>query len=220
METKKTTKKVAKTTAKVAKPTVKKTKAADKPKAKDVKASPKEEKDLQVSPQADSKKKAPDLALDNQEDNLTDLNLDNTDENLKISFDAVDFSGKYIATVGRRKTAIAQVRLYPEGKGAIMINGQKASLYFPGEHFSLLTQPLKATGKSRDFNFSIIVNGGGKIAQASAARHGIARALLEFDAELKEALKIHGFLTRDRRRKERKKPGLKGARKRPQWSKR
>ncbi|MDD3285751.1 MAG: 30S ribosomal protein S9 [Patescibacteria group bacterium] len=123
-------------------------------------------------------------------------------------------------TVGRRKTSVAQVRMYKDGKGAIMINGKKGNQFFVGEGLSIVTQPLKATGHVRDLNFSIIVKGGGVTGQIEACRHGIARALLVLDPLLKEALKVNKFLTRDPRKKERKKPGLKGARKRPQWSKR
>ncbi|MCX6795736.1 MAG: 30S ribosomal protein S9 [Candidatus Falkowbacteria bacterium] len=122
--------------------------------------------------------------------------------------------------VGRRKTSAAQVRLFKNGKGVIIVNGKKASQYFPGEMVNILTQPLKASGHVRDLNFSIIVRGGGMSGQVEAVRHGIARALFAFDEALKDQLKVNGWLTRDRRSKERKKPGLKGARKRPQWSKR
>ena len=101
-----------------------------------------------------------------------------------------------------------------------MFNGKKGSQYFVGEGISIVTQPLKATGHVRDLNFSIIVKGGGVTGQIEACRHGIARALLTLDPLLKEALKVNSFLTRDPRKKERKKPGFKGARKRPQWSKR
>ena len=134
--------------------------------------------------------------------------------------ETAEFSGTYIATVGRRKQAVAQVRLYEGGKGAIMINNMKAVDYFPGEGYSIITQPLKATGHQRDFNFSVLVKGGGKSGQIDAVKLGIARAILVFDANSKEALKANGFLTRDPRQVERKKPGLRGARKAPQWSKR
>ena len=134
--------------------------------------------------------------------------------------ETADFSGKYIKAVGRRKRAVAQVRLYESGKGIVMVNGQRASQYFPGEGLNLITQPLKVTGHGRDFNFSIIARGGGKQGQVEAVRLGISRAILVFDPATKEALKVNGFLTRDPRQVERKKPGLKKARKRPQWSKR
>ncbi len=134
--------------------------------------------------------------------------------------ETVEFTGEYLKTVGRRKTSVAQVRMYKDGKGAIIINGQKGSQYFVGEGLNIVTQPLKATGHVRDLNFSIIVKGGGVTGQIEACRHGIARALMLLDPLLKEALKVNSFLTRDPRKKERKKPGFKGARKRPQWSKR
>lgn len=148
------------------------------------------------------------------------VELEENKEVAKETTDIVEFSGEYIKTVGRRKTSVAQVRTYKDGKGAIMINGKKGSQYFVGEGISIVTQPLKATGHVRDLNFSIIVKGGGVTGQIEACRHGIARALLTLDPLLKEALKVNSFLTRDPRKKERKKPGFKGARKRPQWSKR
>ncbi|MBN2884846.1 30S ribosomal protein S9 [Patescibacteria group bacterium] len=132
----------------------------------------------------------------------------------------VEFSGEYIKTVGRRKTSVAQVRMYKDGKGAVVINGKRGSQFFVGDGIAIVTQPLKATGHVRDLNFSIIVKGGGVTGQIEACRHGIARALLLLDPLLKDSLKVNGFLTRDPRKKERKKPGLRGARKAPQWSKR
>jgi small subunit ribosomal protein S9 len=134
--------------------------------------------------------------------------------------ETVEFTGEYIKTVGRRKTSVAQVRMYKDGKGAIMINGKKGSQYFVGEGINIVTQSLKSTGHVRDLNFSIIVKGGGVTGQIEACRHGISRALMMLDPLLKETLKVNKFLTRDPRKKERKKPGFKGARKRPQWSKR
>ncbi|MFA5886456.1 MAG: 30S ribosomal protein S9 [Patescibacteria group bacterium] len=122
--------------------------------------------------------------------------------------------------VGRRKRAVAKVRLYENGKGIIIINGLRASEYFPGEGLNLITQPLKVTGHSRDFNFSVLAQGGGKQGQIDAVRLGISRTLLAFDLATKDALKVNGFLTRDPRQVERKKPGLRKARKAPQWSKR
>ena len=134
--------------------------------------------------------------------------------------ETADFSGKYISATGRRKTAVAQVRLYEKGKGIIIINGVRAGEYFPGEGLGIIVQPLKVSGHGRDYNFSIIVKGGGKQGQMIAVRLGIARAVLAVDAAAKEALKANDFLTRDPRQVERKKPGLRKARKAPQWSKR
>lgn len=132
----------------------------------------------------------------------------------------VEFSGKFTQAIGRRKTSVAQVRLYEKGKGVIVINGKKASEYFPGEGLSIIVQPLKVTGHLRDYNFSVIVRGGGKQGQIIAVRLGISRALFKLNPETKEALKVNEFLTRDSRQVERKKPGLRKARKAPQWSKR
>lgn len=137
-----------------------------------------------------------------------------------ISGETAEFTGKYIKAVGRRKRSVAKVRLYENGKGIVMINGQRVNEYFPGEGANLISQPLKVTGHGRDFNFSILVSGGGKQGQIGAVRLGISRTLLVFDANTKEALKVNGFLTRDPRQVERKKPGLRKARKAPQWSKR
>jgi len=140
--------------------------------------------------------------------------------NLPASGEIAEFTGKYIKAIGRRKRSIAQVRLYENGKGVIMVNGLRVSQYFPGEGANLVSQPLKVTGHSRDFNFSIIAQGGGKQGQIGAVRLGISRAIFAFDPATKEALKVNGFLTRDPRQVERKKPGLRKARKAPQWSKR
>jgi small subunit ribosomal protein S9 len=128
--------------------------------------------------------------------------------------------GKYIETIGRRKTSTARVRLYKKGNGVIFVNGEKMSNYFVSSDASIVKQPLKLTNHLRDMDFTIVVSGGGKKAQAEAARHGISHALIETDAELKPAIKAKGWTTRDARRKERKKPGLKKARRAPQWSKR
>lgn len=134
--------------------------------------------------------------------------------------ETAEFIGKYVKAIGRRKKSVAQVRLFDKGKGVIMVNGKKAAEYFPGEGISIIAQPLKVTGHLRDFNFSVLVRGGGIQGQVIAVRLGIARALLIFDPETKEALKANDFLTRDPRQVERKKPGLRKARKAPQWSKR
>ena len=130
------------------------------------------------------------------------------------------FKGRFIETVGRRKTSIARVRLYKKGSGIIVVNEDKLNSYLPSVYGSIVKQPLELTGNLKDLDFSIVVSGGGKKGQAEAMRHGICRSLLELDIELKASLKAKGWLTRDARRKERKKPGLKKARKAPQWSKR
>ena len=131
-----------------------------------------------------------------------------------------NFSGKYTRAVGRRKTAVAQVRLYEKGKGLVFVNNKKIKDYFPLDKHSVALEPLKEANRLKDFDISIVVKGGGVQAQVEAIRHGLARALLSLDEGLREVFKVQGWLTRDSRKKERKKPGLKKARKRPQWSKR
>ena len=121
---------------------------------------------------------------------------------------------------GRRKTAIDRVRL-ASGTGKILINGRPFENYFPTESLRVtVTQPLTLTGTAEKFDAQITVTGGGPTGQAGAVRHGLARALLTVDANLRPALKAEGLLTSDPRMKERKKYGQPGARKRFQYSKR
>lgn len=121
---------------------------------------------------------------------------------------------------GRRKKAVARVRLVP-GEGKIIINGRDIDDYFGMETLKLIVrQPLVLTGTLNKFDVIANVKGGGFTGQAGAIRHGISRALLEADRELRPVLKKAGFLTRDPRMKERKKYGLKKARRAPQFSKR
>ena len=121
---------------------------------------------------------------------------------------------------GRRKKSVARVRLVP-GTGAITINKRNIDEYFGLETLKVVVrQPLEATGTNGKFDIIVNVQGGGFTGQAGAIRHGIARALLEVDEEYRAALKAEGFLTRDPRMKERKKYGLKAARRAPQFSKR
>ena len=121
---------------------------------------------------------------------------------------------------GRRKTSIARVRL-ATGSGKITVNGRTFDNYFPMETLrATVSQPLTVTGTSDKLDVRVNVTGGGPNGQAGAVRHGIARALLQFDANLRPALKAEGFLTRDPRMRERKKYGQPGARKRFQFSKR
>ena len=129
--------------------------------------------------------------------------------------------GQYYYGVGRRKTSVARVRLYP-GTGKITVNGKTASDYFGGRGLnqSLLMMPLRITGTTEKFDVVASVVGGGVSGQVGAVRHGISRALTRFDIELRPALKTAGMLTRDARMKERKKVGLKRARKAPQYTKR
>ena len=127
---------------------------------------------------------------------------------------------EYVEAIGRRKTATARVRLYP-GKGDIVVNDLPVDTYF-GRALDqmILRQPLSLTGTEATYNISVHVNGGGDGGQAGAVRLGIARALCALDINFRPVLKSAGFLTRDARAKERKKPGLKRARKAPQYTKR
>ena len=121
---------------------------------------------------------------------------------------------------GRRKTAVARVRL-AAGTGKIVVNGRALEVYFPVEsQRATVTQPFVVTGTGDKFDAQITLSGGGPAGQAVAARHGISRALLTVDANLRPLLKSEGFLTRDPRMRERKKYGQPGARKRFQYSKR
>jgi small subunit ribosomal protein S9 len=127
---------------------------------------------------------------------------------------------RYYEAVGRRKRAVARVRLYP-GDGQVVINDKALEEFFRRPQDWLdVTAPLKVTESSEQFNLSVKVKGGGITGQAQAIRHGVARALLRFDPNLRTPLRRAGHLTRDPREKERKKPGLKRARKAPQYTKR
>lgn len=125
----------------------------------------------------------------------------------------------YWAT-GRRKTAVARVRLF-SGKGKININGEPSEKYFPREILQwIVKQPFDATESAGKYDIIASVRGGGKSGQAGAVRHGIARALVKVNSSLRQPLREAGFITRDPRMKERKKYGQKGARKKFQYSKR
>ena len=129
-------------------------------------------------------------------------------------------SEHYFYGTGRRKTAVARVRIMP-GDGVMVINGRPPSEYFGRRDLeNVVTQPLRITENTGKFTASIKVSGGGISGQAGAVCHGIARALIVADVELRGVLKKAGLLTRDSRAKERKKPGLKRARKAPQYTKR
>jgi small subunit ribosomal protein S9 len=124
-----------------------------------------------------------------------------------------------IAT-GRRKEAVARVRLVP-GTGTFDINGRDLEEYFPTRvHRMVAVSPLRVSGREKDFDVVATITGGGVSGQAGAIRLGIARALIELEPELRGQMKAEGFLTRDGREKERRKYGLKKARKAPQYSKR
>lgn len=129
--------------------------------------------------------------------------------------------GSFIPAVGRRKTSIARVRLIKNGKGMITVNGKVYDSYFTTyEMRETVASPLKVTGQDSAVDVSAKVQGGGVRGQAEAVRHGISRALEVLNPTFRKTLKKLGYLTRDPRKKERKKFGLKGARRSPQWSKR
>ncbi len=125
-----------------------------------------------------------------------------------------------VQSTGRRKEAVARVRLR-EGEGKITVNGRDVTDFFPNPtHRMILSEPLRLTQLEEAYDVDVTMHGGGVTGQAGALRLGIARALIELDPELRDSLKKAGFLTRDDRKKESKKYGLKKARKAPQYSKR
>lgn len=128
---------------------------------------------------------------------------------------------KYFEAVGRRKTATARVRITPGSKESVTVNDKNLSDYFQTENLqNILLSAFKASGIQQKFTVTVKAMGGGIHSQAEAVRHGIARALVKYDTNLKSDLKKSGFLKRDQREVERKKAGLKKARKSPTWSKR
>lgn len=130
-------------------------------------------------------------------------------------------SAQYYEGIGRRKAATARVRLFPGGTGKFTVNDKTAEEYLPrfGD-LALLLEPFAAVGQELSYDVSVHVNGGGITGQRDAIKLGIARALLKIDPDMRSALKSRGLLTRDARVKERKKPGLKRARKAPTFTKR
>lgn len=129
--------------------------------------------------------------------------------------------GDYYYGTGRRKTAVARVRLFPNGDGSVTVNGKNAQAYFGREaHVVTVAGPLRVLDLGNNYSITVRVVGGGVSGQAGAIRHGLARALVRMNPEFKQALRKAGYLTRDPRMKERKKPGLKRARKAPQYTKR
>jgi len=134
--------------------------------------------------------------------------------------EAATFSGRYKQGVGGRKTASAQVRVFPKQSG-IVVNGKDYTEYFAQpRHQMTVLSPIKTAQMENAIGVSVLVRGGGISAQADAIRNGIARALVEHDVELKKSLRRDGHMTRDPRAVERKHYGLKKARRAPQWAKR
>ena len=127
----------------------------------------------------------------------------------------------YIETIGRRKTATARVRLTPGSRMSVTVNGKDVNEYFSTEKLRMIAlEAFLKAALTTQFAVTAVVRGGGISGQATAVRHAISRALVEYDHELRTTLKKEGFLKRDPRAKERRKPGLVKARKRKQWSKR
>lgn len=130
-------------------------------------------------------------------------------------------SKRYIEGVGRRKTSVARVRIFTSGEKTFVVNGKSFDVYFPTfELQKIVTDSIKKMKLEDKFRISVKVRGGGFHSQAEAVRHGLARALVGFNPDFRKRLKKAGFLKRDPRMKERKKFGLKGARRAPQWQKR
>jgi small subunit ribosomal protein S9 len=129
-------------------------------------------------------------------------------------------SKQYFYASGKRKTAIARVKLYQGGNGEITVNKKKLKEYFAGIQVENAIAPLSLTGQKSSFDVVVELLGGGKSSQSDAMRHGISRALLLVHPEFRTELKRAGFIRRDSRIKERKKPGLHRARRAPQWQKR
>jgi len=141
-------------------------------------------------------------------------------EEEEFNFDDLK-TDRYFSAIGKRKTAVANVRLYTQGDKEIIVNDKNYKEYFPTLELQQIVESaldkMKATGK---FRVSVKLNGGGVHAQAEAVRHGIARALVKLNPEFRKKLRRIGYLTRDPRMRERKKFGLKRARRAPQWAKR
>ena len=130
-------------------------------------------------------------------------------------------SAQYYEGIGRRKAATARVRLFPGGTGHLIINDKEGSDYLPrAGDVEILLEPLRVVGQEKVYDITVHVNGGGITGQRDAIKLGVARALLKIDPDMRPALKKEKFLTRDARVKERKKPGLKRARKAPTYTKR
>ncbi len=132
-----------------------------------------------------------------------------------------DKKNEYLYAVGKRKSAIARVRVYKKGAGKIVVNERDYEKVFPRATWQeIIIKPLKLIGQKDKLDVTVKIVGGGTKGQAEAIRHGLSKALIQLNPNFRKPLKKAGYLTRDARKKERKKPGLKGARRAPQWSKR
>ena len=133
----------------------------------------------------------------------------------------ITVTDKYFYGRGGRKNATAQARVFPKGKGDISVNGKELKVYFPTKELQdTVLKPLVLTDHDKNLNVTLKAMGGGKVGQSQACRHAIARALEKMNIDLRPIMKAEGLMTRDPRVKERKKPGLKRARRAPQWAKR
>ncbi len=140
---------------------------------------------------------------------------------IKVEQKAKEKPERYFEAVGRRKTSIARIRLFTRGEKAFLINGKTFNVYFPTLELQQIAQSaLEKMNCSDKFRIQVLVKGGGFHSQAEAVRHAISRALVIFNPDFRKRLKRVGYLTRDSRMRERKKFGLKRARKAPQWAKR
>jgi len=145
-----------------------------------------------------------------------------TDQEYKIEIsEEEEKSGRFYEAVGRRKTAVARVRIFTQGEKNIEVNGRSFRDYFPTKELQQVAESsLKKMKAEEKFRVSAVVKGGGMHSQAEAVRHGVARALVKFNPDFRKRLRRASYLTRDPRMRERKKFGLKRARKAPQWAKR
>ncbi|MFH1012861.1 MAG: 30S ribosomal protein S9 [Candidatus Peregrinibacteria bacterium] len=148
------------------------------------------------------------------------MSVSTEEKTIEKSNKIVQRTGRYFYADGKRKTSIAKVRLYEKGSGDVVINNRSLDDYFFGTLIGNVLWPLKLTNMEKAFDIIVKVIGGGPNSQADAVRHGVAKALTVFDPNLRAVLKKAGLLSRDARIKERKKFGLKRARRAPQWAKR
>jgi len=191
---------------------VKTTKKTEKAVKEPKKAAPAAEAVVVATPKVIAPKPAP-VHVINPEDGYTTADFIISEKDVKAD--------KYFAAIGRRKTAVARVRLHTKGDKGLVVNGKPYKEFFAHQEFQeRAAEALKSLNCLDKFRIVAQVRGGGTHAQAEAVRHGIARVLVEFNPNLRKKLRKDGFLTRDPRMRERKKFGLRRARRAPQWAKR
>lgn len=184
---------------------------------------------IKKAPKKDEQKESKKIAvleLKSEKSENTETETENREDNMKLSGNGKE---KYYQAIGRRKESIARIRFYTkkstdtveDEKALITINGKDYADYFSDVNLrNIVESPLRKLKSLNRFKASVVVRGGGLTGQADAIKHGLSRALVQFDINFKKKLKKAGFLTRDSRIKERRKYGLKKARKAPQWNKR